>query len=115
MNKEKEKLFSDFSPVSTEDWKNKIVEDLKGADYDKKMIWRTNEGFNVKPTAQVKNNMLNHKVPGIRKYFPRWTGNAQSRPWQLPPCHGNRWDGTSFIAYYILYYNRLFLNVNTYF
>ena len=40
MNKEKEKLFSDFSPVSSEDWKNKIVEDLKGVPYDKKMIWK---------------------------------------------------------------------------
>ena len=49
MNKEKEKLFSDFSPVSSEDWKNKIVEELKGADYDKKMIWRTQEGFQVNP------------------------------------------------------------------
>ena len=49
MDKEKERLFSEFSPVSTENWKNKIVEDLKGADYDKKMIWRTSEGFNVNP------------------------------------------------------------------
>ncbi len=49
MDKEKERLFSEFSPVSTENWKNKIVEDLKGADYDKKMIWRTTEGFNVNP------------------------------------------------------------------
>ena len=32
MDKEKEKLFSDFSPVSTEDWKNKIVEEMKGDD-----------------------------------------------------------------------------------
>ena len=46
---EKERLFSEFSPVSSENWKNKIVEDLKGADYDKKMIWRTGEGFNVNP------------------------------------------------------------------
>ncbi len=49
MDKEKERLFSEFSPVSTENWKNKIVEDLKGADYDKKMIWRTQEGFDVNP------------------------------------------------------------------
>lgn len=49
MEKEKEKLFSEFSPVTAESWKEKIVEDLKGADYDKKMIWRTSEGFNVNP------------------------------------------------------------------
>ena len=49
MSKDREKLFGEFKPVSSEEWKNKIVEDLKGADYDKKMIWRTSEGFNVKP------------------------------------------------------------------
>ena len=37
---EKEKLFSNFPPVSSEEWKEKIVEDLKGADYDRKMIWK---------------------------------------------------------------------------
>ena len=43
------KLFNEFSPVSTEQWENKILEDLKGADYNKKLIWKTIEGFNVKP------------------------------------------------------------------
>ena len=46
---EKERLFSEFPPVETEAWKNRIIEDLKGADYDKKMVWKTNEGFEVKP------------------------------------------------------------------
>lgn len=43
------KLFSEFPPVSTQEWEAKIFEDLKGADYDKKLIWRTEEGFSVKP------------------------------------------------------------------
>lgn len=45
----KEKLFSDFSPVSTQEWMDKITVDLKGADFEKKLVWRTNEGFKVKP------------------------------------------------------------------
>lgn len=45
----KEKLFSDFSPVSTQEWMDKITADLKGADFEKKLVWRTNEGFKVKP------------------------------------------------------------------
>ena len=44
-----EKLFSEFPPVSTEQWEEKIIEDLKGADYDKKLVWKTPEGINVKP------------------------------------------------------------------
>lgn len=42
-------LFSEFPPVSTEEWEKVIKEDLKGADYSKKLIWQTAEGFQVKP------------------------------------------------------------------
>jgi chemotaxis protein MotB len=45
----KEKLFSDFPSVSTQEWMDKIMVDLKGADYEKKLVWKTNEGFKVKP------------------------------------------------------------------
>ena len=45
----KEKLFDQFPPVSTEEWMKKVTADLKGADFNKKLVWRTNEGFNVKP------------------------------------------------------------------
>lgn len=41
----KEKLFSDFPAVSTEQWMEKITADLKGADFEKKLVWRTNEGL----------------------------------------------------------------------
>ena len=42
-------LLEDFAPVSTQEWKDKIITDLKGADFDKKLVWRTPEGFNVQP------------------------------------------------------------------
>lgn len=44
-----EKLFADFAPVSTEKWMEKVTADLKGADFEKKLVWKTNEGFKVKP------------------------------------------------------------------
>ena len=37
----KEKLFSDFPPVSTQEWMDKITVDLKGADFEKKLVWKT--------------------------------------------------------------------------
>ncbi len=43
------KLFNEFPPVTTEQWEEVIEKDLKGADYNKKLIWKTNEGFDVKP------------------------------------------------------------------
>lgn len=46
---EDNRLFSEFPPVSTEKWEEVINKDLKGADYEKKLVWRTLEGFKVKP------------------------------------------------------------------
>lgn len=48
-NDKQEKLFAQFPPVSTEQWEEVIKADLKGADYQKKLVWRTAEGFNVRP------------------------------------------------------------------
>ena len=42
-------FLSEFSPVSTEAWEQAIREDLKGAAYAEKLIWRSPEGFSVKP------------------------------------------------------------------
>jgi methylmalonyl-CoA mutase len=44
-----EKLFSEFPPVTTADWEAKIREDLKGADYAKKLIRKTLDNITIKP------------------------------------------------------------------
>ena len=46
---EDNKLFGEFPPVPTEKWEEVINKDLKGADYEKKLVWKTIEGFKVKP------------------------------------------------------------------
>ena len=48
-NTNREKLFTEFPPVPTEKWEEVITADLKGADYERKLVWRTGEGFNVRP------------------------------------------------------------------
>ena len=48
-NSKEERLFSQFPPVSTAEWEAVISADLKGADYEKKLVWKTEEGFNVRP------------------------------------------------------------------
>lgn len=40
---------ADFPPVTTEEWEAAIAKDLKGADYEKKLVWRTEEGLAVRP------------------------------------------------------------------
>ncbi len=45
----KDYLFSEFEPVTAKQWKQKIQVDLKGADYNETLLWKTNEGIVVKP------------------------------------------------------------------
>lgn len=42
-------LFEDFDEVSAKQWKQKIQYDLKGADYNDTLVWKSPEGINVKP------------------------------------------------------------------
>ena len=50
-----EKLFAEFPEVSTEAWEAAIAVDLKGADYERKLVWRTTEGFNLRPYYRAEN------------------------------------------------------------
>ncbi|OHX65665.1 methylmalonyl-CoA mutase family protein [Flammeovirga pacifica] len=43
------KLFSDFEPISKETWKEKVITDLKGADFDRKLVWKTENGMQIQP------------------------------------------------------------------
>jgi len=49
MEKAADSLLLEFPPVSTETWEEAIAKDLKGADYAKKLIWKTEEGLALKP------------------------------------------------------------------
>ncbi|PIY31393.1 MAG: hypothetical protein COZ08_08910 [Bacteroidetes bacterium CG_4_10_14_3_um_filter_42_6] len=76
---EKETLFSQFPPIATEAWKEKIIKDLKGADYDRKLTWKTGEGFTVQPFYREENlTDLPHMetVPG---HFPYVRGNREEQ------------------------------------
>ena len=78
MAENREKLFDQFAPVSTETWKAKVVADLKGADFDKKLVWRTNEGFNVQPMYRAE-DIENFKT-------------TDSNPGEYPFIRGTRTD-----------------------
>jgi len=42
-------LAAEFPAVSTAEWEAAIHADLAGADYDKRLVWRTDEGITVRP------------------------------------------------------------------
>ena len=47
--KSSENLFSEFPKVPKEQWIEKTIADLKGGDFDKKLVWKTLEGFDLQP------------------------------------------------------------------
>lgn len=42
-------LAATFPPVTTAEWEAQIRRDLKGADYEKRLVWTTDEGIAVRP------------------------------------------------------------------
>lgn len=81
MANQKEKLFSNFPPISTEEWMAKITADLKGADFEKKLVWRTNEGFNVNPFYRSENLEGFNTVNSLPGEFPYVRGTKKDNDW----------------------------------
>lgn len=48
-----EKLFNEFEPVSSKQWKQQIQYELKGADYNETLVWESPEGIKVKPFYHI--------------------------------------------------------------
>ncbi|TRX72376.1 methylmalonyl-CoA mutase small subunit [Carboxylicivirga sp. M1479] len=75
-------LFSDFPKVSTQEWMDKITADLKGADFEKKLVWRTNEGFNVQPFYRSEDLESINYLESQPGDFPYVRGNnAKTNKW----------------------------------
>ena len=75
------KLFTEFPPVSTEQWDEVIIKDLKGGDYDKKLVWKTHEGFAVRPYYRAE-NLKDLKFLGtLPGEFPFVRGNVPTNEW----------------------------------
>lgn len=82
MSDDNKKLFNEFPQVATADWEAKIVADLKGADYDKKLVWKTNEGFAVRPYYRAEN------LDAL--------GYLKQLPGQFPFVRGNKVDNNEW-------------------
>ena len=70
--------------MTTEEWEAVIEKDLKGADYNKKLVWRTAEGFNVRPYYRAENLA---DIP--------WTGQ---QPNEFPYVRGNKPEGNEWLV-----------------
>lgn len=79
-----ERLFSEFEPIPTEKWEEVIQKDLKGADYEKKLVWRTDEGFKVRPYYRAENLEAVDYLNVIPNEFPFTRGTkADNNNWEI--------------------------------
>ena len=77
MSNNKEKLFSEFQAPTTQEWLDKIQVDLKGAEFQKRLVWRTNEGFNVQPFYRREDLKDLKAVDSLPGEFPFVRGNKK--------------------------------------
>ena len=82
MSNNKEKLFTEFTAPTTQEWLDKIQVDLKGADFQKRLVWRTNEGFNVQPFYR-REDLKDLKTP-------------EALPGEFPFVRGNKKDNNEW-------------------
>jgi methylmalonyl-CoA mutase len=89
-------LGQDFPPVSTAAWEAVIQKDLKGADYEKKLVWRSDEGLSVHPYYRSENLVgLEAQVSSLPGHFPFVRGDGKA--WEIdqnrtPAVHAIRAD-----------------------
>ncbi len=82
-NQQEQKLFSQFPPVPTAQWEEVITADLKGADYRKKLIWQTGEGFEVRPYYRAEDLASLKYLGAAAGEFPYVRGTRNCNRWKI--------------------------------
>ncbi|MDR0843034.1 MAG: methylmalonyl-CoA mutase family protein [Acidobacteriota bacterium] len=79
-NAKKLNLAVEFPPTPTAEWEATITKDLKGADYEKKLVWRTEEGFSVRPYYRSENLAGLEGQLGLRRTKTGWAISEKFAP-----------------------------------
>ncbi|MFZ5428928.1 MAG: methylmalonyl-CoA mutase family protein [Bacteroidota bacterium] len=77
------RLFPEFPEVTTQQWEDRITADLKGKDYEKALVWRTNEGISVKPYYRAENLEGLEFLGNAPGAFPFVRGNYTENNWLI--------------------------------
>ncbi len=82
-NTKQESLFAEFPAVSTEQWESVINKDLKGADYDRKLVWKSAEGINVRPYYRAEDLQKIKFLDSAAGQFPYVRGICGQNNWKV--------------------------------
>ena len=78
------KLFNEFPPVTTKEWELLINNDLKGGDYQKKLIWKSIENLKFKPYYREEDTKDLEHLNTKSEQFPFVTTNkTDDNKWQV--------------------------------
>lgn len=81
MAENRERLFDQFPEVSYAEWRAKVEADLKGADFSKKLVWRTNEGFDVQPVYRAEDIADFKTTNSLPGQYPYVRGTRTENDW----------------------------------
>jgi len=92
VNKKREPLlFEEFESATKERWLKLVNEDLRGADFEKKLVWKSYEGFSVQPMYFREDiEKLSHlgSMPGFTPYVRGSTlTGSTDQPWSIAQTH----------------------------
>lgn len=76
---EETSLFEEFETSSLGEWKEQIIKDLKGKDYEKTLVWKDENGIEHQPVynaESIANNDLITAIQAAQKKSTHW-GNVQ--------------------------------------
>ena len=78
-----EGFLAEFPAVSTQEWEDIIRKDLNGADYARKLIWQTEEGFSVKPYYTGEDVSELEQLTSVPGDFPYMRGTHPAPGWNI--------------------------------
>jgi methylmalonyl-CoA mutase len=80
----KTSLKNDFPSISTQEWEDKIQVDLKGKDYNRALVWKSNENINIRPyyrSEDIKD--LSYLTDSSPNTFPFVKSAKKNNDWQV--------------------------------
>jgi methylmalonyl-CoA mutase len=84
MDQNNDNLFGSFPPVTTSEWEARITDDLKGADYQKKLVWKTTDGIDVKPYYRDEDTLNIETINTLPGEYPFVRGiHSGSNDWEI--------------------------------
>ncbi len=82
-NTKQESLFAEFPEVTTQQWEAAITKDLKGADYERKLVWKSAEGFKVRPYYRAEDLEAIDFLGSGAGEFPYVRGISKKNQWLI--------------------------------